>query len=118
MEHAISIQGEITKDIVGKIKEVGTNISFVELMDIPGMKGDEILWGVDGRTTRIFWAGLSKEAIQSINHLDTEEIIRIDPTYVATYLVDNYYINRPLAGSGKHMAWQPVVLNKGPKWVG
>lgn len=94
-------------------------VSFAELDQFIG-ENFRGTWAIESarRKNVIFWAGLSEEAIKSLNELVQEEKIHYDLTQSLTYVIDGCMIKYPIVKQDrdyKKPHWLPVVLNPGPK---
>lgn len=106
--------------IIEKIKTLDHDISFVDLKDIPGFAGEDVLgWdGVDGQFL-CAWAGVSEKAVSSIRELMIDKIITMERTSPLTYLIDGFTLSLPLIEKDPDAkeVWVPHVFNKGEQWV-
>lgn len=103
--------------IINKIEELGSNVSFVDLMALPGSAGyeevsiKEMNW--------VYWGNVSYDLCMALHELQSEGLIKYDPTDQMTYVIDGITINLPLVRKGikyDSPRWLPVVLNKGPNF--
>lgn len=104
--------------IIDKIKTLNTAISFAELMDIPGIAGDECLgWQCDDQLY-VVWTGLSENATDCIRELIIGEIIMLELTSLLTYVLDGMTLTLPLPETDPlaKEIWFPHVINKGRQW--
>ena len=75
------------KMIIDKIEELGGNISFVELQELPGFSGDKAL----GRPelSHVYWINVSDAFVQAIHELVRDRVVEIEATSILTYPIDN-----------------------------
>jgi hypothetical protein len=102
----------LERDIVAMLARSG--VSFVELSDIEGFKGDcEI--GLSERNI-VYWPGVSLEAFNILVRLQDAGVFHYVPTSPLVYIIDGCTLRLPLVKSAakyKTPHWCPVALNKG-----
>lgn len=109
---------DLKAQILIEIQRRRGGVSFVELQDIPGFKGDVsmMLEGED-ISNILLWPCLSQEAVSAIQDLLREHKITIKPTNFLTYAIDGCTISLPLAKRRHHyksLRWLPVAFDLGP----
>jgi hypothetical protein len=105
---------DIKAEIISMLTDVGEGLSFVNLSEIEGFKGDLELEIEDKNI--ILWSGVSQDAITGLNQLMTDGIIDIVGTSELTYIADGTLLAYPIAKSNRQYKtprWLPSVINKG-----
>lgn len=91
------------------------NVSFADILEIKGTKGDcNFELKDEGYSNVLLWQGLTKEAIDGLTGLVNEGKIAFKPTTLLVYLMDGRYLNLPMAEKKEHykeLRWLPVVMN-------
>ena len=103
--------------IVNMIEKCGGEVTFVELMKIPGFEGREAI----GRSEYnvVFWVDVSCDAVAALHDLFVEEVVVMKLTDVVPYIIDGQTLKLPLAKRVmryKWTRWLPVFVDKGPKF--
>lgn len=110
MEH-VNNNPNLKQQILDLINEKN-NVSFVELENIPGFKGDYV-W--DTHLNIILWQGISLEGIKCLQDLLIENKIDLADAGILTYIVDGKVLNVPLAKKCTRKYnkthWFPVMFN-------
>jgi hypothetical protein len=105
------------QSILNKIEELGENVSFVDLMALPGSAG---YYEVSIKAMNwVYWGNVSYDLCMALHELQSEGLIEYDLTDPMTYVIDGITINLPLVRKDvkyKSPRWLPVVLNKGPNF--
>lgn len=101
--------------ILDRITKLRSGVTFVELRDIPGFEGDQlILLDGPGIANVVLWCGVSQEAVTAIQELLAEGRITYSQAHVLAYLIDGGTLSLPLAKRAKaykRLRWLPVAFN-------
>jgi len=103
--------------IIDKIEELGGNVSFVDLRELPGFSGEQDYW--DPTKNWVFWQRVSLGFILAIHELVRDGIIDVQVTSPTVYLIDDCVLDLPLVKRDvkyKTPSWVPLAFNKGPNF--
>lgn len=103
--------------IAEKVEALSGNVSFVELSEIPGFKGEYDY--MIPQLNVIFWQGLSLLALEAIKQLIAEDVIEMKPAHVLTYAIDGITLGLPIAEdlvAHSELSWMPLKLNLGERF--
>ncbi len=111
------------KEVKQKIKEYiwkNNHVSYVELERFMDEIGYDYRGNYDILSPMcdhvVFWVGWSREAIDIMNELNTEELIHKEPAQFLVYLLDGGGLDMPIVKSFRQYKqdhWLPVVFCKG-----
>jgi len=105
--------------ILQKLKTKGDGVSFVDLSEIEGFKGD--LWYGDTDKNIYLWFSCSQEAVDAIKSLIDKGRIELKETSPFVYHADGLIPKFPIAKQlrpYKNARWCPVAFYKGHKFEG
>ena len=103
--------------IMGKIEELGGNVSFVDLMALPGFAGDQH-FGLPKKNL-VYWMNVSNTFVRAVHELVRDGVVVFDLTTPLTYLIDGCTLNIPIFDGDfedDSSSWLPLVINKGPSF--
>lgn len=95
------------------VLQANEEVSLVQLADLPGFAGDQDLVAPD-IANLVLWQGLSQEAIDVLEALEDDEVIRFARTDADRYAEDGFTPKLPVAQRvSKHRAphWLPVLVS-------
>ncbi len=92
--------------------QANEDVSFARLSELPGFAGDQDLVS-PALTNLILWRGLSPEAIDELEALEDDEVIRFERTDARRYAEDGFTPTLPVAkrvSKFRTPTWLPVLI--------
>lgn len=101
------------KQHILEVLQANEEVSFAQLSGIPGFAGDKDLVAPEFANL-ILWRGLSPEAMDVLEELEDDEIIRFARTDAKRYAADGFTPTLPVAlrvSKYRTPSWLPVLVS-------
>ena len=113
MDHEMTDKNQELRQRILDVLAANEEVSFAKLADIPGFAGDQDLVAPEFANL-VLWRGLSQEAIDELEALEDDEVIRFARTDAKRYAEDGFTPTLPVAlrvSKYRTPSWLPVVVS-------
>lgn len=115
----LELKEKLKEEFLKKILEYN-HVTFAELMNFEGARGECEISAAPDYPNLIMWSGISLEASEALRELVNEKKIERQSCSSFTYLIDGSVLKIPVAKNLKNYKkprWLPVAFCRPKDWV-